>query len=236
MQKIVPVLFLLIASAARADILVNGNFENEPNFITQSNSGNANGAITGDGGFELMTANSIPGWTIAAGHGATIHIEQASYAYDYYSVIDGTYSLNTDGEGYNSSNALIYQDFASASGTAYILNFKWGIWNYNGQGPAALEVKLFDTVSNAVLFDGIYQDNSSNPNDPKYPSTLTSTPVTATFLGTGHPLQLQIDENPASGYNDNQFIVDDFSVNAVPEPSTLALAGIVSLLLLRRRK
>jgi hypothetical protein len=236
MRKMVPVILVLMASAARADILVNGNFENEPNFLTQPNSGNANGAITGDGGYELVTGSAIPGWTITAGHGATIHTEQANYAYDYYSVIDGTYSLNTDGEGSNGNNALIYQDFASTSGSAYILNFKWGIWNYNGQGPAVLEIKVFDTVSNAVLFDGLYQDNSSNPNDPKYPSTLPFTPVTTTFLGTGHPLRLQIDENPASGFNDNQFIVDDFSVNTVPEPSTLALAGGVSLLLLRRRK
>jgi hypothetical protein len=56
----------MATSAVHAELLVNGGFEDEPNI----NGGN--GAFAGDGGYELMTASAIPGWTIAPGYAATI--------------------------------------------------------------------------------------------------------------------------------------------------------------------
>jgi hypothetical protein len=216
-KHLLLVLVLMAASAVHADLLVNGGFEYEPNI----NGGN--GAFAGDGGFELMTGSAIPGWTIAPGYAATIHFP----SYLNYEIIDGNYSLNTDGEGYNGNNTLIYQDFASTAGQTFNLSFKWATWNITGHGPASLEIKVFDTANNSVLFDGIYPDTVT-------PYAVQN--VTTTLTGTGNSLQLQIDENPQSGYNDNEFIVDDFSVTPVPEPSTLALGGLASLFLLLRRK
>ena len=46
------------------------------------------------------------------------------------------------------------------------------------------------------------------------------------FLGTGNALRLEINEMPESGFNDNQFIVDNFSVQG-PIPN-LSLALIVT--------
>jgi hypothetical protein len=63
--------------------------------------------------------------------------------------------------------------------------------------------------------------------------------VNTSFTGTGDPLELLIDENPQSGYNDNQFMVDNFSVTgssgSVPDGAStyamfgLALAGLAGL-------
>jgi hypothetical protein len=216
-KNLLLVLALMAASAVHADILVNGGFENQPNI----NGGN--GAFAGDGGYELMTGGAIPGWTIAPNHAATIHFP----SYLNYEIIDGNYSLNTDGEGTYGNNVLIYQDCASTAGATYNLAFKWATWNITGTGPADLEVKLFDTANNAVLFDGIYPDTTT-------PYAVQN--VNNTFTGTGDTLRLQIDENPQSGYNDNEFIVDDFSVTPVPEPATLALGGLASLFLFRRKR
>jgi hypothetical protein len=125
------------------------------------------------------------------------------------------------------NNTLIYQDFTSTAGETYNLSFKWATWNITGTGPASLEVKVFDTANNTVPFDGIYPDTAT-------PYVIQN--VSTTLTGTGNALQLQIDENPQSCYNDNEFIVDDFSVTPVPEPSTLALGGLASLFLLRRKR
>ena len=43
----------------------------------------------------------------------------------------------------------------------------------------------------------------------------------ADFSGSGDDLRLRIQENPASGYNDNAFIVENFSVTPVPEPASI---------------
>src|ERR1043165_2080900 len=88
-------------------ILVNGGFESEPNF---------GAGFSGDAGYTGFTGSQIPGWTIEAGHGATIHNTVL------YPTISGKYSLNTDGEGFGGQNANLYQDFASTLGLLYQFN------------------------------------------------------------------------------------------------------------------
>lgn len=179
------------------EILVNGGFENEPNY------GLNTADSTSYSGYTVFTGNGIPGWTIAANHAATIHNTSV------YPTISGNYSLNTDGEGSFGNNVLIYQDFASTSGAGYNFSFNWETWFLNT--PAELEVKVFDTTTSAVLFDGVY---------PGTANRLIVQSVNSTFAGTGDILRLQIDENPQSGNNDNAFIVDDFSVTASSVPDS----------------
>jgi len=129
--------------------------------------------------------------------------------------------LNTDGEGTYGNNVLIYQDFASTAGATYNLAFKWATWNITEQtrrlGSQALWTRR--TMLSCLMELSGYDHTVCRPN------------VNNTFTGTGDTLRLQIDENPQSGYNDNEFIVDDFSVTPVPEPATLALGGLASLFL-----
>ena len=83
---IAAALLALVSGTGRvqADILVNGGFEDEPNY----GSGVINGA-----GYSALTGSQIPGWTIEPGHAVTIHNDTI------YPTISGTYSVNTDGEG-----------------------------------------------------------------------------------------------------------------------------------------
>lgn len=195
------------SGTARADQLVNGGFEAMPNW---------NNGIAGDGSYTLFTGNAIPGWTIAAGHAATIHNTNT------YPTISGTYSLNTDGEGFNGRNVKIYQDFAAASGTQYALTFDWTNW-FTSTAPR-LNVSVIDLTTSTVLVFGNYGVLAGVHSE------------TLQFTGTGNPLRVQIEHAPESGVNDNTFIVDNFAVNAIPGPSAAALLGIGGLLASRRRR
>ena len=67
-----------------------------------------------------------------------------------------------------------------------------------------------DLTTAAVLFNQTYSFSSTLHHE------------STTFLGTGDTLRLRLQESPQSGSNDNQFIVDNFSVD-VPEARTLGL-------------
>ena len=196
--------------ASHANSLVNGGFESQPNF---------GAGISGDSGYSALTGAQIPGWTIEAGHAATVHNTVI------YPFISGSYSINMDGEGYLGRNANLYQDFASSSGVGYALDYDWQTW-FTDTTPK-LNVSITDTVTLALL----YQGNFSVGVDGVVHH------VTASFTGTGHALRLRVSELPESGYNDNAFIVDNFAVNAVPEAATWVLmaGGLGALGLARWR-
>ncbi len=198
----------LLPLAAQANLLVNGDFENQPAW---------GAGISGDAGYTLLTGTQIPGWTIEAGHGATVHSTVL------YPTITGNYSVNMDGEGYNGRNADLYQDFASAGGQAYQLDYDWLTWNTNTQPN--LDVTVIDTVTSAVLYSGNFAWAAGLHHE------------VGTFTGTGNALRLRVRELPESGVNDNSYMVDNFNVSAVPEAASWALMAVgLGLLRLRRRR
>jgi len=194
-----------------ANLLTNGDFENEPNF---------GAGFAHDAGFTGFTGNEIPGWTIDACCGATVHNSTL------YPHISGVYSVNMDGEGHNGHNANLYQDFASLLGTLYDFSYDWQGWQNNT--ASRLDVTITDLVTAAVLYHGNFDFSASLQH------------VDAVLVGTGNNLRLRLQESPESGVNDNKFMVDNFSVvSEAPEPSTygltalaLGLAGFVA----RRRR
>ena len=182
---------------ATGNLLTNGDFESEPNW---------GGGVSYDGGETALVGSELPGWTIEPGHAVTIHNSPGPYL-----VISNTYSVNTDGEGYNGHNANFYQDFDSTTLASYALTFNWQSWGqYGTPTTSKLMVSVTDTVTSAVLFTGLYSYDGSAP----HPVHL----VTANFPGTGHPLRLRVEESPESGYNDNTYMVDNFSVTAGSPP------------------
>jgi hypothetical protein len=215
-MKIIIRLLLLVVSVAiylsatvrapAVEILTNGGFENEPNY-----------GINGDGGFTLLTGSQLPGWTIVAGHGVTIHNTTL------YPTISGNYSVNTDGEGFNGHNADFYQDFSTTSGTSYTFGFDWQGWMNNA--PATqLHVSIVDLTTSTSLYNGLFS----------YSAVLNH--ESQVLLGTGDVFRLEIQETPESGFNDNQFIVDNFSITTtaagVPEQGSSWLLLAMSFLFL----
>lgn len=204
--------------AAGANVLVNGDFESEPNWGASNGTGCGSG---GDSQCSALAGAQIPGWTIEPGHLVTMHVAGG------YPTISGTYSINTDGEGFGGANADLYQDFASTAGQSYALQYDWAAWV--STSTAHLDVTVTDTVTSGVLYHGNF-------------AWVTGTHhVTATFVGTGNPLRLRIQESPASGTNDDAFIVDNLDVDlaqgavaaaqAVPamRPALVALLAALAL-------
>ena len=174
----------LDARLASANVLTNGDFESEPNFALGSQE---------SGHYTVLTGSQIPGWTIEANHAVTVHFVGT------YPTISGQYSVNTDGEGANSHNANFYQDFSSSGAQTYDLEFDWYGW-FTTAIPH-LDVTVTDTVTSSVLYHG----------DIVWALGLHH--VSASFAGTGHTLRLRIQENPESGFNDDAFVVDNFTVD-----------------------
>src|SRR5882724_9707371 len=88
---VLALLLLTATSTSAASLLTNGDFENEPNFV----SGNS---------IAVLSGSELPGWTIEPGHFLTIHNNSV------FPTISGLYSANTDGEGQNGVNADFHQD------------------------------------------------------------------------------------------------------------------------------
>jgi len=130
---VLTLLFLTCATSMAANLIVNGDFENEPNY-------------SGSIGYSVFTGSQMPGWTIEPGSAVTVHNNTI------YPFISGTYSVNTDGEGQNGNNANFYQDFASVNGQQYQLDYDWLLWTLT-QTPH-LDVSVTDTVTSAVLYSG----------------------------------------------------------------------------------
>jgi hypothetical protein len=190
------------------NLLVNGGFENEPNW--------GNGIGVYDPGETELIGSQIPGWTIVTNHAVTVQIASGPYL-----TISGNYSVNTDGEGYDGNNSNFYQDFATQNGLSYALEFNWQSWGaYTTPTTSKLEISVVDTVTTAVLFDGLYSYDGSGPH-PVHD-------VLANFTGTGNPLRLRIQETPQSGYNDNTFVVDNFSVTVASGVGAPVPSGLVA--------
>jgi hypothetical protein len=199
-------------TALSAELIVNGGFENEPNYTSyQRESGN----------FSLLAGSTIPGWTIETDHAVTMHVT------GHYPTISGGYSVNMDGEGANGHNANLYQDFATVSGGAYTLAFDWMTW-YTGPSATGLKTTVVDTVTGDVLFSENYAIG--------FASVVVN--ESAAFLGTGNTLRVRFEESPETGKNDNLFILDNVSVNgsAVPIPGALLLfaPGLAGLAAIKR--
>ncbi|MGE4403715.1 MAG: DUF642 domain-containing protein [Desulfobulbus sp.] len=204
---IIAILAGTIPSVANANLLVNGDFENEPNWGK---------GILGDNGFTALTGTQLPGWTIMAGYAVTIHNTKI------YPTISGEYSVNTDGEGYGGHNASLYQDFSTTNGQQYSLTFDWKTWSSNT--TPMLDIIVIDTVTSNVLYDGNFVWSLGLYNEEAF------------FTGTGNPFRLQIQERPESRFNDNSYIVDNFVVTPVPVPPTMFLLGIGLAGIIRARK
>ena len=196
---------LLSSTVAGQNLLVNGGFENEPNWGASNGTG-----CNGTAGCSALAGSELPGWTIEPGHAVTVHNNTI------YPIITGTYAVNMDGEGANGHNANLYQDFATVSGQSYNLQYDWATWQNIGS-PPNLDVTVTDTVTSAVLYHGSFAWIAG----PHH--------VTTTFTGTGNPLRLRIQEIPESGVNDNAYIIDNFVVTAAAITPSGAVTAIPAL-------
>lgn len=187
LRRGLALLVLGVASTVQADILTNGDFESQPSW---------GAGISGDAGYSLLSGLQIPGWTIARGHGVTVHNTVL------YPTISGAYSINIDGEGYGGVNADLWQDFRSVECGAYALTFDWSGWSITTVPHMDISVTDLSTGEELAHINLVAD-------------SLLHHEVVG-FTGTGHQLRLRIRENPQSGFNDNAFILDNVKVELLP--------------------
>lgn len=183
-----------------------------------------------NGGFELPVQqtfttyfagdNSIPGWTVLAGS-----VDVGSAANNGFIVgpaAEGAQYLDLNGV----SAGSIAQTFATTAGTSYTLSFSYAN-NYVNQPSSSALVSLFDANGNLFAPVSISHNTSVG-------GILDWTLFSASFTATSNATTLRFDSqvpNSAGG-----ILLDNASVNVVPEPASLACLGIGAMLVARRRR
>jgi hypothetical protein len=217
---LISIVTLTGSAQSGENLLKNGGFEDEPNYDN-------NVDRLGDIGYSDLTGSQIPGWTVEPGHVVSVHNTIV------YATIDGKFSVNMDGSGYNNHNANLYQDFDSVAGAPYQLDFDLCTWFRSWQTDLhplpKLNISIWDMVSNAPLFELSYSPDDTFPAGRPLNSHGQVNHQTVTSIGTGHTLRLRLQQKPESGVNDNIFLVDNFSVKRTSlNPRPLASMTVIA--------
>lgn len=136
MRWIVTVAAVLASTAARADLIVNGGFE-QP-------------ATTGQGGLFAAGDPSITGWTIVSG---SVDIHNSSL----FDPFEGRQALDLDG----ASAGTIEQTFATSAGGSYVLSFEYANNPFGVTSPATALASLFGAGATPLLSQAISHSGSS---------------------------------------------------------------------------
>jgi hypothetical protein len=233
----------LPASADTVNLLVNGSFEN-PAFPGASNCGPysnclgfhngvagqdniAGWQLIGKGGVDL-DGNPIPGApaTILLLNSNYVEPDLASGLTLNFHPQDGFQSVDLTGEGNQGTTNGIKQSVATTPGSTYDLRF-WLGHQYSSApgytlGPGSLALYIDGTLV------GTY-DNSLNTFED-----VTWTPFSYSFTAVSSSTVIAFLNNTPEG--NNYAGLDNVSLTAVPEPSSLILLGAgVSLLAARVR-
>lgn len=203
---------LLATASANASLLTNN-----PGFEADGAIGNNSSANNG---------NTIMGWDFQFGSSGFAGFRTFVAADDVPSNTGGSATLqlnNTSITTAASSRAAV------VAGTEYILSVKVGEW-VNNVSPTAIQVLAIDWYDlSGVLLSSAETSFDAAARDEDDPLTIESVsgfaPVGAVAAGARFD---------SSG---DWVHLDDFSLTIIPEPSSIALAGIGGVLMvLRRRK
>ncbi len=199
---------LLIALSAtgpsRANSILNGGFE-VPALPTGST------PTFGPGGEPVGFV-----WQVASGNIDLLTLPVPPFA--QFSAYEGRQVVDLNG----TVRGAIFQDFATTSGQAYLLNFAYADNPFEG-GVSTASIALTDLVtSTSLLSASVSHSTSTNGPPPNADWQLFSESFTAVGLTTRIAFTSTSPSNSPSG----GIFLDAVSVNAVPEPSSIALLGM----------
>ena len=181
-----------------------------------------------NGSFQDGAGNAAAGWTTGG-----------SFA---YALTDGDYITYAGGYGaspyggrflsFNAGNATAdswaYQDFATTAGTTYTVSFAFA--NFGVSSTQQLNVELSDSNAGVLSSNSFWDATGGGDLSAIWNSN------SVTFTAAGATTRLTFSDAGSTTYS-TDLLVDNVSVQAVPEPMTmLALVGGAAALLRRRRR
>lgn len=151
----------------------------------------------------------------------------------------GVFFKPFSGGGTNgAATASLYQDVPATPGLTYTLTGWAGAESGALMTGANIQIEFFDALSNAIssatfdLLPTLTVDNGEAFDYKKYAVSAVA-PATAVTVRSSVSM-IGAMANPAGG--GQAFVVDDFSLTAVPEPTSLVIAAGALLALAARRR
>ena len=200
---------LMLYTSQAQNLIINGSFESQTISFQQQ--------------FDGHSWWAIPGWVLPGPTGVNINNGQAM-AGNYGPAQDGLNYVDLGGS--DAQHSHFFQDFTTVPGVEYSLVFYVG--SSSPTPEQTINVELFESVV-GVIFSTTLTPLASTGNINWQMESFNFTASTdfnrVTFMDT-------------SMVNDRGSYIDNVSVTATPEPSTLAFIslGFISLFILRKNR
>ena len=214
LSLVITLLGAALAASAQ-NLIVNGGFENP---------------VVGNGNLGIYSGGStaITGWTVT---GTDVLILDTNYGEPGNGIArfasqEGVQSLDITGSANTGLADGVRQTISTAMGMTYRVSFSVG------RAQSSVNSSLYNSPSTVRLSIGggpltSYTNSNSTSGTTNWQSFTTS------FVATGTSTDVAF----LNGTPDNSFAgLDNVSVQAVPEPASLAALGLGAAALLRRRK
>lgn len=202
LQAAAAALSFAAASAANANLIVNGSFET-PDVDTTS-------GMVGGSGWQVYNGSQVAGWDVAYGYG--IEIQKSGTVVNAQ---HGDQYVELDSHGSN-SNTAIYQLISGLTvGKEYELSFWYQPRTSNNRNDNGMDVFW------GLPYDSVEIDSIAN-----VVRDASTDWVQYTYLLTAIDTTMELMMAADGQQNSLGALVDNVSLVAVPEPGTLALLGL----------
>ncbi|RYG23582.1 PEP-CTERM sorting domain-containing protein [bacterium] len=192
-------------------------------------SAHAAGNLVSNGSFELGTGASATDWAITS----TAGVSTVSFAPAYGGSGTSPYGdrfVSFNGGDKQPGGTVSQGGISTIAGQLYRVSFAYGQFA-GAPGDQTLKVGIADESTLSVLAAHSYTNMSPSTN---FGSIWNR--GSFNFVGTGNLVGIGFTDLGTSNTYSTDLVLDDVSIQAVPEPASMAALGFGALAMLRRRR